>query len=172
MNDIRIYTDRLILAPITYEMINNLLNKEYKINENQEFRINGYWPTDDTMDILPIFQEQLKDTKVPTGFEMWVIARKDNSIIIGDIGFKGQPTQNGEVEIGYGIVKEERSKGYGFEAVRAMMGWAFKNDNVQCIKADCLISNLSSIKILEKIGMTEIMRDKDLIYWELKRGID
>lgn len=170
MNIKKIYTDRLVLIPITYEIINSLINKDPLKIENVDLKINESWPTDDTMDILPIFKAQLKDSRVITGFEMWVIVKEESSIIIGDIGFKGQPNEKGEVEIGYGLVKEERKKGYGSEAVKAMVEWALNNDTVQCIKADCLINNIPSSKILEKIGMTEIMRDKDLIYWELRKS--
>ena len=86
--------------------------------------------------------------------------------VIGDIGFKGQPNKNGEVEIGYGLIEEERGKGYGYEALNAMINWGCKHEKVRCIKAECLLDNMPSIKILEKSGMKDVGRDEELIYWE------
>lgn len=170
MNIKKIYTDRLVLVPITYEIIDSLLNKDSLKLEDMGLITNESWPTGDTMDILPVLKAQLKNTRTITGFEIWAIVKEESSIIIGDIGFKGQPNEKGVVEIGYGLVKEERKKGYGSEAVKAMVEWALNNEKVQCIKADCLINNIPSIKILEKVGMIEIMRDNDLIYWELRKS--
>ncbi len=56
-----------------------------------------------------MFKTQTGKTKPSTGFEMWLIVKAHSSIIIGDIGFKGQ-LQKGEVEIGYGLVEAERKK--------------------------------------------------------------
>ncbi len=106
----RIYTERLILVPITFEMINSLINKELILKGNEDLKMNKFWPTDDTMSILPMFKAQLEKTKTSTGFEMWLIVKAHSSIIIGDIGFKGQPNKKGEVEIGYGLVEAERKK--------------------------------------------------------------
>lgn len=35
--------------------------------------------------------------------QTWMIVRKDNMKVIGDIGFHGKPDGKGEVEVGYGI---------------------------------------------------------------------
>lgn len=169
MNIKRIYTDRLVLVPISYEMIDSLQDRESTILESIGFKKNESWPTDDTMDILPIYKALLENTKTITGFEMWIIVIENSSVIIGDIGFIDQPNKEGEVEIGYGLVEDERKKGYGFEAVKAMIEWTLNNEKVQCIKAECLINNIASSKILKKVGMVEITKDKDLIYWQLRK---
>ena len=51
----------------------------------------------------------------PTGFESWMIIKKDTLEIIGDLGFKGFNHQKGSIDLGYGIIKEERQKGYAFK---------------------------------------------------------
>lgn len=167
MNLKNVHTDRLILFPITLEITKALLagsNKEIKkigINPNEN------WPTEDTKDILPIILETLEENKMPSGFETWMIVRKDNMQVIGDIGFHGQPDENGVVEVGFGLVEEERNKGFGTEALKAIINWASSQENVKSITADCLITNKPSARILEKVGMKEINRDSKLIYWKL-----
>jgi RimJ/RimL family protein N-acetyltransferase len=161
-----INTKRLILLPITREITASLLDK--KTNEVEELGLctDGSWPTADTMDILPIIYETLKESE-PSGFETWLIIRKDNNHIIGDIGFHGKPDETGGAEIGYGIVEAERSKGFGFEALQAIVDWAVSQKSVNALKAECLIENTASARILEKAGMCEIRRDKELMYWQI-----
>lgn len=158
-------TDRLTLIPITLQISEALINGDNSEILKIGMKTNKDWPTNDTMDILPIIAETLKNSE-PSGFETWMIERKDSKEIIGDIGFHGMPDENGEVEIGYGLVELERRKGFGFEAARAIMDFAIKHGDVKVIKADCLIENIASARILEKLGMKEVKRDSGLIYWK------
>jgi RimJ/RimL family protein N-acetyltransferase len=123
------------------------------------------------MDILPFINKAFEKNSEPSGFEGWMMVLKANMTIIGDIGFRGIPDDNGDVEIGYGIIEEAQGKGYGFEVAKSMIDWAFSQDKVKSVKADCLINNAPSIRILEKVGMKEIKRDQSSIYWELIKPI-
>lgn len=163
--------DRLTLIPITLQVAEALINRDNSEILKLGVKANKDWPTNDTMDILPIIVEALKDSE-PSGFETWMIERKDSKEIIGDIGFHGMPDENGEVEIGYGLVESERRKGFGFEAARAIMDFAIGHEAVKVIKADCLIDNIPSIRILEKLGMKEVKRDSKLIYWKYDKEIN
>ena len=69
MNLKNIYTDRLILVPVTFEITQSLLNRSSKEIEKLGMKIDGKWPTEDTMDILPIINESLQKNKTPSGFE-------------------------------------------------------------------------------------------------------
>lgn len=165
LDDIK--TNRLILMPVTLEITRELLNGKTKEIEKIGLKTLGRWPGPDTFHILPIVNKELERYKYPTGFEFWMVIIKETMTIIGDIGFHGQPDDNGEVEIGYGLIEQERSKGYAFEALQAMVSWAAKQRGVKSVIADCLIENKASSHILEKVGMKEIKRDKKLIYWKL-----
>ncbi|QAA32189.1 GNAT family N-acetyltransferase [Clostridium manihotivorum] len=168
MNLNNIITDRLILIPVTLEITQSLLEGSIKEIEKLGIGLDEKWPTNDTKDILPFINKDLEKSKIPSGFEFWMIVKKDSMKVVGDIGFKGKPDEKGEIEVGFGLVENERGKGFGFEALRAITDWAFSQKNVKVIKADCLIDNRPSARILEKVGMKEINRDQDLIYWELR----
>jgi len=159
-----IVTDRLILIPVTLQIAETLMNRENSEILKIGMKTNKAWPTNDTMDILPIIVETLRNND-PSGFETWMIEEKDSKEIIGDIGFHGMPDEKGEVEIGYGLVESERRKGFGFEAAKAIMDFAIEHEAVKVIKADCLINNIPSARILEKLKMKEVNRDDELIYW-------
>lgn len=162
-----ILTTRLILIPISLEVTKSLLSGSSDEIEKLGLMADKRWPTEDTMDILPIICESLEKYEGPSGFETWMIVRKDEMCIIGDIGFHGSPDEKGQVEVGYGIVESARRQGFGFEALRAIIDWAISMENVKVIKAECLIDNKPSARMLKKVGMKEINRDEELIYWEL-----
>lgn len=164
-----ISTERLILIPVTYNITKGLANGNVTELERSGLKTNGRWPRQDTMDILPFVNKAFEKNEDATGFEFWMMVLKDNMMVIGDIGFKGVPDDNGDVEIGYGIIEEEQRKGYGFEALKAMIDWAFSQDEVKSVKADCLIDNIPSIRILQKAGMKETSRDNESIYWEFTK---
>jgi ribosomal-protein-alanine N-acetyltransferase len=162
-----IHTDRLMLVPVTLDITQSLLGgKNNDEIEKLGLKTDKYWPTQDTMDILPIINNALEKDKTPSGFEFWMIVKKDNMCVIGDIGFHGKPNEKGEVEVGYGLVELERGNGYGFESLKAIMEWLSSMDCVKIVKADCLINNKPSARVLEKVGLREVSRDKELIYWE------
>ncbi len=68
---------------------------------------------------------------------------------IGDLYFKGKP-ENGSVTIGYLISESSRKKGYGSEAVAAMVQWAESHEDVFFVDADVESDNTASQKLLEK----------------------
>ncbi|WP_258880058.1 hypothetical protein [Clostridium estertheticum] len=39
------------------------------------------------MDILPIVNKSLEKDRIPTGFEFWMIVKKDTLQVVGDIGY-------------------------------------------------------------------------------------
>lgn len=166
MNLKNLHANRLTLIPMTLEITQSLIKGSSKEIEKLGIKCDKKWPTEDTMDILPIINSSLEKTKIPTGFETWMIVDKNNNKIIGDIGFHGKPNENGEVEVGFGLIEHERGKGFGSESLNAIMDWLKLQESVKVIKAECLISNKPSARILEKAGLKEVNRDDELIYWE------
>ncbi len=82
----------------------------------------------------------------------WKILLKGSEpVLIGDVYFKGQPV-DGSVVIGYMIAEDFRKRGYGAEAVEALVQWAEEQDDVFFVDADVEPDNVASIKLLEKCG--------------------
>lgn len=90
-------------------------------------------------------------------------------MIIGDAGFKGVPDKKGIVEIGYEIGLSSRKKGYATEAVNRLIEWAFKHKKVNIVIAECKKDNISSVRVLEKVGMKRATCRGDMLKWELKK---
>ncbi|SHK24852.1 Protein N-acetyltransferase, RimJ/RimL family [Clostridium cavendishii DSM 21758] len=163
----KIETERLLMIPMTYEFIvDKLEGKQSSIEENGVKIIKEYWQESDIIDILPMIKDYLKD-KEPDGFTPWLIILKKCNRVIGSCGCHGEPNQNNEVEIGYGIDSDCRRNGYATEAVKGLVSWLFEKKKVNNITAECNIDNMGSIKVLKNIGMIEIKRDEELIYWNI-----
>jgi [ribosomal protein S5]-alanine N-acetyltransferase len=165
----QIITERLFLIPFTKRITTFILDGYYEELINMGFSLGEGWPDEDAIETIPKILRNLELVKEPKGFESWMIVKKDRMTIIGDTGFKGKPNPKGEIDIGYGIIEQERKKGYGIEAAQGLVGWAFSKTEVKTITAKCLINNTDSARVLEKIKFKEISRDDEMIHWSLKK---
>ena len=84
----------------------------------------------------------------------WEIIEKGTKTRIGGLLFKGPPDESGAVEIGYGIDESFRRRGYGLEAVKAGIEWAF-SQGAGAVTAKVNPGNLASRRLLERAGMTQ-----------------
>ena len=167
----RLITQRLILIPYTIEICKNFLNNDYTDLSKLGLRKGKSWPDQDVMETLPKIINNLSKVNAPTGFESWMIIKKDTLEIIGDAGFKGFNYAEKNADIGYGIIKEERRKRYAHEAVTELIKWAFSKEIVNEITAGCLIDNVSSINLLQKLKFKEKYRDAEMLYWALQNKL-
>jgi ribosomal-protein-alanine N-acetyltransferase len=164
----RLITERLILIPFTIPVCRNLIEHDFSDLFKMGFKKGINWPDTDVIETLPKIICNLSQVDSPTGFESWMIIKKDTGEVIGDIGFKGFNQKESNIDLGYGIVKEERRKGYAKEAAATLIRWAFSKEIVKEITASCLIDNISSINLLKKFNFIEIKKADGMIYWSLQ----
>ena len=90
------------------------------------------------------------------GWGVWYFLLRDDlsgsRVAIGNGGFKGPPTAEGAVEIGYSLLVEHHGKGYATEAIGALLAWAFGQPEVRLVIAETLPQLIPSIRLLEKCG--------------------
>ncbi len=165
----RLITDRLILIPFSVAICRNLIDGDFSDVVEMGLKKGKSWPDEDVIETLPKIIDNLSQVDAPTGFESWMIIKKDTSEIIGDAGFKGLNSEGRNIDIGYGIIKEERRNGYAEEAVKALIKWAFSNEIVKEITANCMTDNISSINLLKKLNFIDTRRDDEMVYWTIDR---
>jgi RimJ/RimL family protein N-acetyltransferase len=74
---------------------------------------------------------------------------------VGDIDLFHIDQRNRNALVGLGIWRrEDRGKGYGSDALRAMMGWAFRHLNLHRIELSVEPDNENAIRIYERAGFT------------------
>jgi RimJ/RimL family protein N-acetyltransferase len=102
---------------------------------------------------------------------------KEENALIGTGGYKGKPTAEGIIEIGYEISKDYRNKGLATEFTHALVLNAFSNDTVKLVIAHTLGEINGSTKVLAKCNFVKAEEINDPSYgsiwkWELKRQAD
>lgn len=165
----KLQTKRLTLIPFTRQICENLINEDYSDLFQLGLKKGKSWPDKDVIETLPKIISNLSKVPSPTGFESWMIIKNETSEIIGDLGFKGFNYNEENIDIGYGLIKEERGKGYAEEATKTLIKWAFSEEIVKEITARCLIDNSSSINLLKKLDFVVTKNDNEMIHWSLLR---
>lgn len=79
--------------------------------------------------------------------------KEDTNKTIGICGLVKRDQLN-DVEIGFALLPEYENKGFGYEASLTVLLLAKKTFNLKKITAITLPTNKSSIKLLEKLGLT------------------
>ncbi|MEQ1553364.1 MAG: GNAT family N-acetyltransferase [Ferruginibacter sp.] len=168
LNIEKLETKRLILIPFTKQVCQNILANDFSDLITQSIKKAIGWPDKDVIETIPKIITNLSKVKSPTGFESWMVIKKNTNEIIGDVGFKGFDFETECIDIGYGIIKKQRRQGYATEAISEIISWALTNKAVKEITASCLIQNTSSINILTKFNFVEIETKNTMKYWHLK----
>lgn len=152
-------TERLELVCATPAMLHADLGKNYdELGEQLDAVVTGEWPPE-LLDEGPIRYtlEKLNHDPEHAGWWMWyiILAGDDDSrrTLIGTVGYKGPPDENGMIEVGYGILPEFLCKGYATEATKALIERAFAIDEVTRAIAETLPELAPSIRVMEKCGM-------------------
>ena len=84
----------------------------------------------------------------------FVVLKGDGTdrILIGAAGYAGPPSEEGSVEVGYGIVSDYRRRGYASEAVGGLLAHAFTRPEILRVIAHTKPELAASIGVLEKCG--------------------
>ena len=89
------------------------------------------------------------------GWLLWyfvVEPEDDVRRVIGVGGYKGPPSGEGTVEVGYAVVEDAQRNGYATEATSALVRRAFEDDRVRAVLAETYPTLAPSIGVLEKCG--------------------
>ena len=153
-------TSRLILRPITFDDLDNLVVLD---SDPEVMRfINGG---------IPISRDAIAEKFLPyvTSYDerdnlgFWTIVEKSSQEFIGWIFLRPEVdfellrqldlAEKNAVELGYRIRKQSWGKGYTTEASQALISKSFNESDTQKIVAWALTENKASTRVMEKIGM-------------------
>jgi len=83
----------------------------------------------------------------------WGIVLKENSKLIGTIGFHIWSSVNFFAEVGYALSKDYWNRGIMTEALNTVLDYGFIRMSLNRIEATCMLDNAASEKVLMKCGM-------------------
>ena len=142
-------TDRLILRPMTAEdaeFILELLNEPSFIRNIGDRKVRSVEDAQGYISNGPVA------SYARNGFGLYLVELKESHEAMGMCGLIRRNTLN-DVDIGYAFLPRYWSKGYAFEAAMAMKQYAQDELGLNRLVAIVDPENLSSIRLLEKLGM-------------------
>lgn len=82
----------------------------------------------------------------------YYILCEEPRVVVGVGGFKGPPSSDGVVEIGYSVIPAYQRRGLATEAAAALVEHAFSFQAIDCVTAQTFPNLTPSIGVLRKIG--------------------
>ncbi len=164
-------TPRLRIIPLTKTQLLNYSLQDYTLeNSLQADKIPRAVPEFLVNVIATKIIPPLNDTsKNPLYYTFWTIITQKENVMVADLCFKGEPNENGEIEIGYGTYPAFEGKGFMTEAVGEMLKWAFAQPNVRAVTAQTNPKNIASQKILEKNNFVQCGQTTENILWRIDK---
>jgi len=166
-------TQRLHIIPLTIEHLERYLLGDGKFEK--EFNL-----TNTQRMVSPEVRERVLQNIIPqlkrvsenkyVFYTFWIVVDKSKKMIVAELGFKGEPSELGEVEIGYGTLHQHRGKHYMTEAVGGMITWARQHPLIKYVLAETHENNLASIKVLQKNNFEPFAQKENMKWWKIFTG--
>ena len=150
-------TERLILRDIRMEDIQEYYERLY--GDGDVCRYLLFDPHQDIGESLQSIQETLE--KYEEGnFYRWGITRKEEDTLIGVIGLVRIDEQTDTGSFAYLLGCDYWNQGYGTEALKEIIRFAFEELELSRIVADHMAENPASGAVMRKVGMTHTGTEK------------
>lgn len=144
----KLESERLILRPININDKNEMFAYRSDMETN---KYQGWIPK--TIGEVEIFIEKIaKQINEPETWYQFAIIEKESQKIVGDFGVHFLDRENKQVEIGCTLNKNYQNKGYATESVRKVIDFLFSDLNKHRIITSIDPNNVSSIRLVERIG--------------------
>ncbi|RYZ05149.1 MAG: N-acetyltransferase [Myxococcales bacterium] len=125
---------------------------------------------------LPVLRSFYEASPQPQQWGSLLFITTDPPRLVGLGGFKGPPSADGVVEIGYAIAPAFRGQGLATDAVAQMLQRAFADPTVCAVEAHTLGSENPSTRVLQRAGFRKIAESDDLVEgpvwrWRIERPV-
>ncbi|HEY0615208.1 MAG TPA: GNAT family N-acetyltransferase [Candidatus Elarobacter sp.] len=173
--DFVVRTKRLRLIPATLQTLAAEEHARDRLSVLLGADVPADWPpplNDD--ESLQFFISRLTAEPDAIGWVAWYFVRDEPGVppvVIGNGGFKGQPSDDGVVEVGYSLFPQFQRRGYATEAVGELIDWAFGDERVRTVIAETLPDSAASMALLRRLGFTQttVASEPGVIRFERRR---
>jgi [ribosomal protein S5]-alanine N-acetyltransferase len=167
---VRLETERLILVPITLEMVEAVFaGDRARAEALAAARLPDAWPGRALIERA--FSADLAAIRRDPAGRLWgdrllitrgLVTPRGEPRIVGSVIFHGCP-EGGIAEIGYGVELESQGRGFATEGTRACVEWALAQPECIAVRATTYPWHKASLRVIAKLGMTQIgTREHDL----------
>ena len=168
-----IETANLKLIPTDAEILKSAIEGNEILAKKMNVTVQDNW-TEFGVGALQYSLDKLTESEEETNWWTYFPIHKQDNKLIGSGGYKGKPTNEGQVELGYEITPNYRNRGLATEMTKGLIENALRDERVKSIIAHTLGQVHPSTKVLQKCGFEKVEEindpDDGLIWkWELKR---
>lgn len=151
-NSIQISSNRLIMRPIRMEDADSIFQYRSNAVVNQ---YQGWIPTT-IYDVYDFITNKVSpEINLSGTWFQFLIIKKENSELIGDIGVHFFDSDAFQVELGCTLNKDHHGKGYATEALKETINYLFDEWNKHRIIASIDPRNLPSVSLFERLGFRQ-----------------
>ena len=149
---VNLETDRLLLRPFRVEDAEDMFS-----NWASDPEITRYltWlphrSVAETENLLSAWCTLYDDPRI----YLWVLELKSTGQAVGSISVVDRSEQHEHCSLGYALSRALWGQGLMTEAVRAVLGFLFREVGCHRVQAWCRVENPASARVMEKAGMTK-----------------
>lgn len=165
-------TPRLLLVPLTREVIETRLAHDTfrAAVSTPHGPLTVTYPPAWPGDLLPLFPARLAAFDSEDVAWSATLVERATYTAIGQMGAKGTPDTQGDLEIGYGLNPEVWNRGYATEAVSVLVRSLLARPDVRRVTAQTAVANPASGRVLEKLSFQRVgtawdREDGNLTLW-------
>jgi len=167
-------TPRLRLVPVLAETLRAAIAGREQLSRVLSVCVPDSWPPEYLDEgALQYTLDRLVESPESANWWAYFVVRAEPAppTLIGCVGYKGLPRE-GAVEVGYGIVADQRRQGYATEATAALIDRAFEYPGVDRVLAETLPELVGSVGVMQRCGMRFIGEGSEhgVIRYELTRA--
>jgi ribosomal-protein-alanine N-acetyltransferase len=104
-------------------------------------------------DLVAYVAQYESETMGVRGMGNWGIEHRADGKLIGICNFTYWRTRHRRAEIGYAISRRYWGQGLAVEAAQAVINFSWERMNLLRIEATCLVENMPSQHVMQKLGM-------------------
>lgn len=148
MNYRNLVTKRLTLKNISAD------DREFMLKQFSDDNVNRYLFDAEPFTCLEEADELIAffTKPEPRAQHRWIITLTQTGEKIGTCGFHFWDRQKREMQIGYDLQSAYWQKGYGYEAMQAVIDFIKQETDAMRVDACIACENIASIKLAEKLG--------------------
>lgn len=153
-----IATPRLVLVPMTAELVDAELSSPARLAERLEAELPDDWPPEFHGEAtLRFTRERVAGDDAAAAWWTHLFVQTDGEAptLVGVGGYKGPPDERGDVEIGFSVVASCQRRGLGVEAAAGLCDAAFARGATRVL-AQTLEDRAASLAVLRRLGFKPV----------------
>lgn len=103
---------------------------------------------------------------LPGEWYQFALEQRTNGALVGDLALQVSEREPREAEIGFSLAPERQGKGYGTEALRGLLGYAFEVLGLHRAVAVTDVLNTPAAALLGRVGMRQEAHFQENVFFK------